>query len=313
MKKHIITLIAIIAIFSACKKDAINSGKNGKNTVPVNFNIGYTQSTGTFNVSPNGSKLGTHTLASVDPTLAANAKVLYIAIYGSDGSRLYLTKQLSTDTVFGKAQYNLPPGTYTVAFAAGQNNLIYNGTALANDNFNYSGTTGWQDTFFQKETLTVGASGINQSVTLERIVSQIIVNIEDAIPSNVTWIQVALGSSQTSGQPVFGVNAGAALGNSTGTIHIPTGQPIVPGTKNTKFSFIVLSTAIPYTVQILADATPGGQTIGYAFITSVATQAGHQTTVAGQLFGGNGMTNTGGFQATIDPVWDPTTTTIPFQ
>lgn len=331
MKKQILILMAIIAVFSACKKDAVNTGKNGKGTVPVTFNIGYSQSTGAYGVSNNGSRLGAHALASVDPVLAANAKTLYIAIYQSDGTRLYLTKQLSTDTVFGKAQYNLPPGTYTVVFAAGQNNFFYSGTALANDNLVYSaplsggGTdNSWQDTFFLKESLTVTSTGINQSVTLPRIDSQVIVDIEDAVPSNVKFIQVvANDNSFTTGYPTFTINTATPTGN-TGTViaHSSLTTPITTGGKNTKFAFILLNSSKTYIVQITAadqlpvggyNGTISGQQIAYARVDGVAIQAGHQTMLNGQLFGGNGMTNTGGFQVTLDPVWDPNTTTIPFQ
>jgi hypothetical protein len=335
MKKHILSLIAIIAVFSACKKDAVNTGKNNKGTTAVTFNLGFTQTTGAFSVLHKSGKIGSNALASVDPTLAANSSILYIAIYPSDGSRLFLTKQLSTDTVYGKAQYNLPPGTYTVVFAAGQSDFFYTGTNLSNDAITYSTPlpndnfdNSWKDTFFKKITLTVGSSPVNQSVSLDRIDSEVIVDIEDAIPADVKFMALSatdqLAVTETSG-PAYEVSTGTVEGDpELIVLHSSLTTPVTTGVKNTQFSFITLNSNRPYRIFLYAtDALPSspnnytsgaqGQQIGYAEIDSVMVVPGHQTILSGNLFGGNGLTNTGGFQVSVNPVWNPTVTTIPFQ
>ena len=339
MKKYIFSLIVIVSVMSACKKDAINTNKNNKGTTPVTFNIGFAQTTGSFSVSNKAHKFGTHSLASasVDSTLKANASTLYIVVYPADGSHLFFTKQLSTDTVFGKVQYNLPAGTYTVAFAAGQTGLNYGGTNLSSDDLVYSiplsggnFDNSWKDTFFKKMTITVGSTPVNQSVSLDRIDSQIIVNIEDAIPSTVKFIRVTASDNNFDGSepsftPYFIISTATATGD-PGVLSAYTSLtiPVTPGVKNTKFAFFTLNSIHPYIVRIVGtdhlpvgnfNGVPNatGQQIGYAEVDSVMVVPGHQTVLSGNLFGGNGLTNTGGFNINVNPTWSPTTTTIPFQ
>src|ERR1043165_9982936 len=126
MKKYIYSALAVLIGLASCKKDAVNkTGSNNSKTSRVSFNIGFSQATGVFGVKNGSANLKLNTLATnaVDPVLAANAKVLYVGVYQADGARLFLTKQLATDTAFGTVNYNLPQGTYTFVFIAGQNGL----------------------------------------------------------------------------------------------------------------------------------------------------------------------------------------------
>jgi len=321
-------------VLSACKKDAANKKINDK-TTPVTFSVGYSQSTGGFNGAADISKFKTHNLA-INTTLAKYASVIYVGVYTTGGSQLFLTKQLATDTVFGTVNYNLPPGDYIITFAGGQTGMVENGTTLSNTYINYgvgaNGYNPWQNTFFQKINLTVGSSAINQNVTLSRIGAQLIVNIEDATPANVQSIQVSMTDNPTQGSS----NA-FAVGSETNGIpgappsdpglmyaYTPIGTAITPGTKNYQLAIAFLKVAAPYTVTIAAYnrtlGVPSGPvqygpsyTVAYYVVSNVTAQAGAQTILSGKLFGGNGLTNTGGFRMTIDPEWSPTTTTIPFQ
>ncbi|MGZ3944584.1 MAG: hypothetical protein ACXVJB_06555 [Mucilaginibacter sp.] len=337
MKIYILTLSVIMIALSACKKDAANKPvTNGKTR--VTFNVGYSQSTGSFNGAANltKSKFSVRTLA-VDTTLAKYASVIYIGVYTTDGSQVFLTKQLSTDTVFGSVHYDLPAGNYIVTFAAGQAGMIETGTTLANTYINYgvsaNGANPWQNTFFEKMNLTVGSSSINQNVTLNRIGAQLVVNIEDAVPSNVKSIMVSMtdNPTQTAGNAfAVGSETAGIPGNPPSDpglmfAYTPINTSITAGTKNLKFAIAFLKVAAPYTVTIAAyNQTIGGvpngplsqssnTTVAYYIIPNVTAQAGARTILSGKLFGGNGTTNTGGFRMTVDPQWSPTTTTIPFQ
>src|SRR3569833_2958671 len=139
MKKYIFSAIALMIIFSACKKEA---AVHKITTTPVSFNVGFSQSTGTYDVAGQTGKIALHALAdaTTDSTLVKNASIMYIAVYQSDGTRIFLTKQLATDSTFGKANYNLPAGNYTVAFVAGQKMLLFNGQDLSSDNLYYNST-----------------------------------------------------------------------------------------------------------------------------------------------------------------------------
>jgi len=56
-----------------------------------------------------------------------------------------------------------------------------------------------------------------------------------------------------------------------------------------------------------------GDLIADVTVPNVTVQPNHQTVVSGKLFGGNGTGNAGAFTVTVDPTWDPSPTTIPFQ
>ena len=341
MKKYIYSALAILIGLASCKKDAANKNEpvNGK-TTHVSFNIGYDQSTGIFAVNNKSGKLGLNAVATtaVDPVLAANAKVLYVGVYQADGTRLFLTQQLATDTAFGKVNYNLPAGTYTFVFIAGQSGLIVStagSPARLNNNFASYQTTrsaafvdrGFQDTFFQKITITIGATGINQAISLPRITGQVILNVEDAIPANVKYMimYVSDATQNTAGQSAIFNFSTATVSGIDGELFAstPADTALVAGVKNKKLVVNLVNVNQPHVVRVFAtDRLPPsgsfsnqyyGQTVSSFTISNVPVQANHQTILSGKLFGGNGTTNTGGFQITVDPTWDPTITTIPFQ
>jgi len=340
MKKYIFSALAVLMGLASCKKDAANKTVPGnRKTAHVSFNMGFSQSTGIFAVKNESGKSRLNALAAtaVDPVLAANAKVLYVGVYQADGTRLFLTKQLATDTAFGKVNYNLPAGTYTFVFIAGQNGLnVQSGSpALLNNSFaNYTfprgdghDNTGFQDTFFQKISVTVGTTGINQSVSLARITGQIVLNIEDAIPANVKFIIMYSedGPSNTGAISASFNFSTASVQGIDGSLFAATSKDtaVVTGVKNKKLVLNLVNTGTPHQIRIFATdrLTPSGAFFGQYFgqivssftISNVPVQANHQTILSGKLFGGNGTVNTGGFQITVDPVWDPTITTIPFQ
>lgn len=337
MKRHIFSIMAILIVLSACKKDAANKKVNDNKTIPVTFSVGYSQSKGSFGGAANIGKFKTRNLA-VDTTLAKYASVIYVGVYTTSGSQLFLTKQLSTDTVFGTVKYNLPAGDYIVTFAGGQGGMIETGTTLSNTYINYgiggNGYNPWQNTFFQKMNLTVGSTSINQNVTMDRIGAQLVVNIEDAVPATAKSIMVSMTDNPTQmagnafqvGSETNGIPGNPPSDPGLMYAYTPPGVTLTPGTKNYQLSIAFLKVAAPYTVTIAAYNTVLGAdptnsplpsqpniTVAYYVIPNVTAQAGAQTVLSGRLFGGNGLTNTGGFQMTIDPQWSSTTTTIPFQ
>jgi len=339
MRKYILSTILVAMILSACKKDA--TIKVSQKTKAVTFNVGFEQATGVFQVAQKSGKLAINSVSTnaVDSVLKANADVLYAVVYQSDGTRFANVTQLSTDTAFGKIKFNLPAGTYTVAFAAGKSGLSFSGSSsskVSTEVLVYAtpipGRPGFydnhfQDTFFDKITLTVGSNGFSQSVSLHRIVSQIIVNIEDAIPQNVKFIGLTASdnfyNNSVSSIPDFRVGTETTEGNDG--LFVVFAPSVTPGVKNTKFSFLVLN-ARPFNIRLLAVNTlqPGnasnnnlntylGDAVADVTIPGVAVQTNHQTIVTGKIFGGLGTTNSGNFTITVDPTWDPTPNTIPFQ
>ncbi|MFB9844769.1 FimB/Mfa2 family fimbrial subunit [Mucilaginibacter ginsenosidivorans] len=338
MKKYIYSALAILIGLSSCKKEAVNKTNSGK-LVNVSFNLSYNKLTGAFNVTNKTGKLSTNSLATTavsDTTIGANATVLYVGVYQSDGSRLFLTKQLATDTAFGKVNYNLPAGNYTFVFVAGQTGLNYDSSSsptLSSDFASYSNSRpngaqfdfGFRDTFFQKVSLTIDNTGISQNINLKRITGQIVLNIEDAIPANVKYLIMYVSDANgLNTRASFSFNTAAPVGVD-GDLYVSSSvdTPLTAGQKNRKLAIMLVNAGRPHQVRVIATdrmplpgVAPGGyygQTVANFTISDVPLQANHKTILSGKLFGGNGTVNTGGFQVTVDPTWDPTITTIPFQ
>src|SRR3569832_1570820 len=77
MKRYILTISVIMIALSACKKDAVNKSVTNNKTTHVTFNVGYTQSTGSFHGAVNIGKFKTRNLA-VDTTLVKYASVIFV-------------------------------------------------------------------------------------------------------------------------------------------------------------------------------------------------------------------------------------------
>jgi hypothetical protein len=346
MKKYIFSAFAIIMVIAACKKESTHlaTGTSERKS-RITFNIGFAQSTGVFNVANKTNKVSINsvsTTATVDSSLN-NIDVIFANVYDNNGNQISTTTQLSSDTAnFGKASFTLPQGTYTVIFAAGKTGLhLSSGVPLSAVNLTYSRQipnssnfdNHFEDTFFKKITLTVGANSTiqSQNVQLDRIVSEIIVNIEDAIPQNVKFMCVQMSDNNfisPGGQlpQLFNAQSGAPLTPSTfGSVGLFTPPTVVvkTGTKNLKFSRFMLNSNKPFTVRLLAVNTLqlsnytgfgfAGDAIADVSIKNVIIQTGHQTLVTGKLFGGAGLPASNGFSVGVNPTWDPTTTIIPFQ
>jgi hypothetical protein len=347
MKIYIYSTLALIMVFAACKKENTDKAASTSEKLShVTFNVGFAQSTGVFNVTNNANKLkinSVSTTATVDSVLKNAVDVIYANVYDVNGNPLITTTQLSTDTAnFGKASFTLPPGNYTVVFAAGKTGLIFNSNAQLSalnllyvrsipNSSNYD--SHMEDTFFKKISLTVGANGSiqSQNVELDRIVSEIIVNIEDAIPQNVKFICVQLSDDNFTMPAVqqvqqFNVLSGAPLTpNNFGSIGIFTPPTVLvkTGVKNMRFSRFMLNTNKPFTIRLLAVNTLqannysgfgfAGDAIADVSIKNVTIQTGHQTLVTGKLFGGAGLPAGNGFTIGVNPTWDPTPIIVPFQ
>lgn len=332
MRKYTFSMLAIMLMLFACKKDNNNKINTSGKSSRVSFSIGFAQSTGIFNTAAiRSGKLKVNTTFSApDSALQTAVDVIYINIYGADGNRVFAAKQLASDTSFGRVSVMLAPGNYTAAFTAGKTGLTLTGNGtFTNDNFTYGQAAQVQDTFFQKESIIVGEDGISQNIQLNRVVAKIIVNIEDAIPSNVQFIGMTFTDDPTSGQPIiFSTASGGPLNaNGRTTIYTQPDVPVTTGVKNMKLCMYVFNADKPYSIRMFAsntlqprlaaglDGFPGnysGDAIADVIVNNVAVQIGHQTTVTGRLFGGSGLPAGNGFNISVNPVWDSATNNISF-
>ncbi|SHM17693.1 hypothetical protein [Mucilaginibacter sp. OK098] len=323
MKKFLFGLILVCIMLVSCKKDHSKDHGTSTTTHKVAFNVGFSKSTGAFetsNLKTNGLKEN-----AADTALTNHADVLYFAVYDSNGGNITTVKQLSTDPGFGSYTDNLASGTYFLVVAAGGNNLIVSGDKakyvdvprkLSTDVLAYgfdedinNGYLSWHpftdDTFYKKITLNVTNTDINQSISLDRITSKLVVNIEDALPANAKTMYVLTNPSDK-----------FYIGSGTGSISEGNNEIISPvsaaqiGTTNFKLAQLFLTSA-PFSVNVYCSSLPPPppytnipNIIANKNISNVTGQPNKVTLLSGSLFGGTTTHSTGGFTVSVDTTWN---------
>jgi hypothetical protein len=239
---------------------------------------------------------------NTDTSSTDTLNVLYYEVYDSTGKVVNQIVQQNTDSNFGSISDNLPSGTYTIAFVAGKTGLTYTATGfdLPNAYFYYADTIGWHDTFFKKITLTVVGGAVNQNVTLSRIVAQLEVNINDAIPSNAAKILVTVNDDWGK----YYIDRAQVPGNpEIITSVIPAAAK---GTTNYQVYGIFANTLSATSVQIACyDAS--NNLIGSSLVNGVTFAENTRTILSGDLFGGNTA-----FQISLNDTWNPNVYTIQY-
>lgn len=332
MKRILFGLISVCMVLLSCKKEHTKIINPDQTLYKVTINVGFSQQTSDF--KPNSLKktnsLSTNNLQTF--ALSDQIKVIYYAVYDSVGNNVHIIKQLSTDADFGSFTDNLKSGRYTIAVAAGQSNNLVLGpqsnqtlsklsTDIISDN-HPDGTNSFSaDVFFKKIALSVSTTASTQSIDLVRIVSQLVVNIEDAIPANAQTMEVIIGNVDN----LFNIGT-----ETLGYFNMPsqvTNFYTIPsaaiGTTNYKISTIVLGQSASVTIQCASTPIDVFKNdfgyLGYnkdifaqKVINNVAFQPNTETLLTGKLFGGNGTTGTGGVKAVIDTTWNQSPLLISF-
>lgn len=306
MKKAIIFLLVAVAFCSSCKKDPKKGVVTPAKTYKVNFNVSdFTQTlTGQSTNHPRTDALKTNDT----PPLSSFIDIIYYYVYDSSDKLVHYFVQQSSAANFGSIVDALPAGSYTVVFAAGKTGLkigstLFNGSPQDPKGFlflNGYGNTGlpWQDTFFKKIPLTVTASNITQSITMDRIVSEVTVNVEDVMPANAYSIKVTARSYLRFFFATAGVTANfnsPPVDNFVQTFIIPAAAK---GTTNYKVSEITLNTTDPSTV-IIGCYDSGGAVLASTVVNNVVVHPNTQTILSGHLFGVDNQ-----FGITANAKWD---------
>jgi hypothetical protein len=314
MKKSLFGFMLVCMIIVSCKKEHSKDSQPGQTSRKVVFNVGFSQQIVDFNTG--NQKVNNLKSDAVAATLASKIDILYYAVYDSVGHKIHVIKQLSTGSSFGSYTDILNPGKYSVVVAGGKTGFLLgpdleggNATSrLSTDVINYgsytkAGTSVWnpfnKDAFFKNIAITVGKTDISQSFALDRIVSQMVVNIKDAIPSSVKTIGVSLISHLSDR---FLIGTGTAVPSSTSSINvIDTLASSDIGKTNYQISTIFLYSA-PFGVQIVASSNL--DFVAGVIANKAATATGQpntQTILSGYLFGGGGS---GGISVKIDTAWN---------
>jgi hypothetical protein len=334
MKQVILGLLLLCTVFTSCKKEHTPVTEPTDPTLrKLLFNVGFSE---TNNLEINRLKTN-----STDTLLTNHATILYYAFYNSAGTFLNLVKQTSTDADFGSYTANLKAGAYTVIVAGGITGFTYSGRAadveqggtsyilappssLSTDVLLYENTSGeainfTSDAFYKKLNVTVTNSNQNQTVTLNRITSKVVVNINDAIPANTKSIKATFNFPAYE----FEVGSGNRIAAGGSALNFAVFSNITPaqiGTTNFKLSTLILPNSSTFTIDLTALTIPWSSgiynidpatIIATKTVNNVTAQPNQITTLSGNLFGGPSATGQN-FIPMIDTSWTTTPGSIIF-
>lgn len=295
MKKYLHLLLVVCFFAFSCKKDH-HSGTDTK-TYNVKFGLNtFTQSI----VSAANNKVSVNSIktnATPVPVTTSSFKIIKYLVFNASNALLRSVTIDSTSSNFDSITDQLPAGTYTFNIAAGQAGLSYS-TGNGNEGLYYGpSSSAWKDTFFDSFQLTVSGD-VNQNVTLSRMVAQLQLNIEDAIPVAVKSIVITVNSEY------FFYSLYTHQLGGTGPLTYTTIIPdTAKGKTNFKINQIINNTIAPFSVTINSyDANQ--KLIGTGtLVTSVTCQKNTRTILSGRLY--SGYPNNA-FTVGLNNVWDPT-------
>lgn len=308
MKKLVYLSIILLTICS-CKKDHSANVDPSDKKYAVDFNVsGFTQSTTGFSQSQQSNNVKKLDAATTTP-LSSLISILYCVVYDSSGKVITTTQQSSTQTGFGSISLNLANGNYTVVFAGGQTNFTYVASLLSTDKIYYAGNyppNPFADTFYKKISLTVNNAASSSSIAMDRIVGQVQVVIQDALPAGVKSIAV---QQTTQNYNYFMVETGLPVIVDTSSIYSPGTTVTVPassiGTTNYTVSFLTINTVVPFNVSVSVTKTNNTNYQNFITISGVTTQPNKTTVLTGKLFESDSATSGGGFTIGVNQAWNP--------
>jgi hypothetical protein len=297
MKKHI-SILLLFALFASCKKDKQQQSQLTDKGYPVSFSItGFSSVIVPIN---NNSKIKVND-ATTD-TLPF--KYIYYKIYkNATSASFHSIAQGVLAPNLGHFNDTVPPGQYIVTITGA--NLPLSFTTPTDTAFHIGSNVNVpnRDLFFKKYTLNVTGSIPQQNIVLDRIVAQVEVNIEDAIPASVASISISYKdlyffSTVRNAAPFK--SAGSSLDGLSGVYDLGTVTQNITaadvGTTNYKIRGFIDDTVNPVTITIKA----GGVT---RVIPNIKFTKNTKTILTGKLFTGAASS----FAVSYNPVYSTDT------
>lgn len=312
-------------ITASCKKDNKQATAPGNKKYNVNFAVSdFTQQHTSFlSLNSLQTNATTNYVEVNSDTISKKYRVLYYLREGQDSGGSITTQtsavQYQGDSDFGTFTQQLLPGTYTYLIVGGENdspgstNKKGRYLEVANGGYDLQyelvllgggriTSTDFNDFFLKQVTFTITNTDINQSVSLDRMVGKLDVVIQDAIPSNITSIDLRIAPTAN----VFDVNSGPLVNSLANDEFFISAA--LHGTTNFDMSTLILNTSRPFAVTIAAYN--GTTLIASKNITGITCSANKVTLLKGNLFGGTG---TGGsINVKGDTTWNVTPITYHF-
>jgi hypothetical protein len=312
MKKLNTYIILLLFIpFFACKKD------HSYHTPPVTsattkYQLAFNLSAFNQKIIDNNGKLKVNSIVSDTGSLRALFDSLGYVVYDSVGTlvhaRSFNAKTYTTNTIVD----SLVPGKYKIAIYGGQTGIyLLNksyitygySTNPANPANNFSGNP-WKDTFEKTFEIRVNNANINQSVTLDRIVSAIELDVNDTIPAKAYSFNIKLSDNYFFYSLIDTVPVKFFSSQAT---DLTTTNIIIPdsfkGKPNFKFSYITLNTVSSFSFTV-SSLTTNGTVVAQHVFDAVKMTENLKLVYSGNFFGTPSNSNTA-FPVSVNPLWDP--------
>ena len=273
--KYILSAVVLLLVFS-CSQESAEPIVEG--FAPVRVHVSD------FTISVNEfSDTRTRATDPVDPASYNKVKAITLAFYATDGTEVYKSTQSKSDastyTTFGDFTFNLPIGSYTMVAIGYEFN---DGDVFALTSSTNAGFTSERvrETFCATQSVSVtGTSALDLSVTLNRIVTMLIVYSTDALPADVSKIRTTYTSGSKSFNPTTGLATDANGFSLTNTATPFEGGPTV-GIGNYSF----LSTDEMKMDITLEALDADGNVLITKVVEKVPLRRNRQTTLRGPLF-----------------------------
>lgn len=301
VKRAIPYLMLPLLLLVSCKKEHSKNNGTQTKTYKVSYNVsGFTQQILGSTKHQQINSLQTNSVSG----LAASSDFLYYRLYDyTTGNMIHQVNQDSSMANFGSVDDYLPAGKYIAAFVSAKPGISVNTAALNNGAAIglLASQTSWSDTFFQKDTLTVSGSDVNQNVSLQRIVGQLTIKLLDIFPAAANKVNVLV-SQEANG---FSLATASATGSTTLTFNDPVSDALKTAA-GYKRSFFMMNNTAQFTVTLTCyDA--GNKMLAQVVIPNVTIQRNTQTVLTGNLFASGA-----GFNIGLNLPFDPNQITVQF-
>ena len=308
--------MVICGVILSCKK--VNQKKPGQSDNPqeISFNVSFKQSSGVFQTN----SLGDNAVTNADTSLTNHLYMIQYMVFDAAGNYVSQGKQLFNDVNFGHVKILLQPGNYTIAFAGGKYGMemvpstgtlstvylwYHNGTSDSQNHY-------FKETSFYKAAITVGHANLTQNISLTRITSKIVFNIEDAIPQHagVVTMQI-IGGSGLLGFKYYIADGTVDSFDDPYDHNNFFASTLIPaaaiGTTNYQYSGDYLySPTEPVFAAISINSSASGTILGNVTVPHIDPGGPNKLVIlTGKLFGGTAGENNNGFNMFIDTTWNP--------
>ncbi len=206
--KRLIFWLSALLLLVACEKPSWDSEDEGDEAVAGNLTVSIYQ-------------IGKTPFDGVTRSQSTTPTHINYAVYSVDGQRVKQVNQQAGDANYGKASFQLEPGTYQLVVVAHSSNG--NPTMTDLTKIQFKNNQGFSDTFLTYiEDVEVTAENHTLLVTPQRIVSLCRVEITDDVPETVSQLRF----QYKGGSGAFDAHTGLGSVNSIQTLDfdVTTGQ-----------------------------------------------------------------------------------------